>query len=74
MVVTKFTKSKIQYSVNEFEKKYPNHPKLLQIEILQSIRTNLEDNTCEGHTSYMIENYDTHRLEIIYCCSNGGLK
>lgn len=74
MVITKFTKSGIEYSVDEFEKKYPNHPRFLQIQTLQSIRSNLEDNTCEGHDSFIIENFDTQRLELIYCCPNGGIK
>lgn len=74
MVITKITKSEIEYSADEFEKKYPNHPRLLKTQTLQSIKSNLEDNTCEGHTSIMIENFDTHRLELIYCCPNGGLK
>ncbi len=74
MVITKYPKSEIEYSVDEFEKKYPNHPSFLEIEILQTIKINLEDNTCKGHISYMIENFDTQRLELIFCCANCGLK
>jgi len=63
-----YIKNRKEFYIDEFEKLYPNHEKLISKEIGQSIMASLSEKDIEGHNSLLIENYDTNSLIIRFDC------
>jgi len=70
MVINKFIIYGKEYLTDEFEETFPKYPKFLSLSTLQSIRTELANRTCQGHTSFMIENFDDRSILLVHCCEN----
>ena len=68
MVVYKFIKNQKEYFIDDFEKKYPSIRRIFSDINGASIKIMVEENTCDNHTSFLIENHDNNTFTIAWCC------